>query len=259
MPPERASCWCLNPRSGASEAKQRFARPPAIRSPQPSTELGPLHTLTNSPLAVQNNGGQSQPAMRYSLRGTAAYPAYASPPDVWVRRAGSLGADNGLAWDHYERTPWAQVVGSAGLSTCDFETYVYRLTSLNPATTDVFYPSAPGAARVAFTVLGADTPLNVESARSSPGRLRIEIRSAVPGSRLEFAVHGGLGGRLKASIFDLQGRRIAEPSNSDPRVDSPLLRWDGSHFNGSSARPGMYLLRVELAGQVATLRFLLTR
>lgn len=216
-------------------------------------------TLTNSPLAVQNNNGQSQPAIRYRLRGTAAYPAYTSPPAVWVRRAGSLGVDDGAAWDHYERTPWAQVVDPVGLSACDFETYVYRLTNLNPATTDVFYPSAPAAARVAFTVLGADTPLHVDSGPPSSGRLRVEIRSAVPGSRLEFAVHGGLSGRLKASIFDLQGRRIAEPVGSESRLGSPVLRWDGSHFNGRSARPGMYLLRVERAGQVATSRFLLAR
>lgn len=216
-------------------------------------------TLTNSPLAVQNNGGQSQPAMRYRLSGTAAYPAYASPPDVWVRRAGSLGADGGPAWDHFERAPWAQVVGSVGLSSCDFETYVYRLTNLDPSTTDVFYPSAPEAARVAFTVLGADTPLHVDAPPSSPGRLRLEVRSAVPGSRLEFAVHGGTGESLRASVFDLQGRRIANPSDSAPDAASPVLQWDGRTVSGSPSQPGMYLLRVEQGGRVATLRFLLTR
>ena len=42
MPPERASCSGMSPKSGAGEAKQRPARSTINRSPHPSTESGEL-------------------------------------------------------------------------------------------------------------------------------------------------------------------------------------------------------------------------
>lgn len=57
----------------------------------------------------------------------------------------------------------------------------------------------------------------------------------------------------------LQGRRVADPLIGDSNADAPTVSWLGDDSTGNRAKAGMYLLRVERAGQVVSRRFLLIR
>jgi mannan endo-1,4-beta-mannosidase len=95
------------------------------------------------------------------------------------------------------------------------------------------------------------------------GNLTLTPRLGTPfpnpfSSRVQCWVEGlVLGIPLKATVFDLRGRRMATIHDTAPLEKDPLVSWDGLVQGGKSAAPGVYYLRLEQGGWSGATRVVL--
>jgi len=66
-------------------------------------------------------------------------------------------------------------------------------------------------------------------------------------------------GRVRLSIYDLSGRRVADLIDASHPAGSDAVRWDGVRYDGRGLPPGVYLARLELDGTAVTRRVVLTK
>ena len=66
-------------------------------------------------------------------------------------------------------------------------------------------------------------------------------------------------GRAKVQVFDAGGRRVATLLDQDVGGGSHSLRWDGVDDRGYAARAGLYVCRLEAAGETHTAKLMLLR
>jgi len=61
-------------------------------------------------------------------------------------------------------------------------------------------------------------------------------------------------GRLSAAVYDVTGRRVATLADGERPAGTHTLRWDAG-----GVAPGVYVVRVEAAGEVRTRRAVVVR
>jgi hypothetical protein len=68
------------------------------------------------------------------------------------------------------------------------------------------------------------------------------------------------GGEVRVSIYDVAGRRVAEPLRARQEAGGRLASWDGRGDGGKRVSPGVYFLRVTLDGaRIGTRRIVVSR
>lgn len=65
--------------------------------------------------------------------------------------------------------------------------------------------------------------------------------------------------RVRATIYDVAGRRVAELVDGDVAAGEHELQWTGRDGAGRPAAPGLYFFRLESGGQAVTRKVLLVR
>jgi beta-glucanase (GH16 family) len=94
-------------------------------------------------------------------------------------------------------------------------------------------PAAPG-----LSLAGAPNPFNPRTT------LRYELPQAGP---------------VRLEIFDLRGRRVRELVAGVLEAGSHAVTWDGRDHRGGEVATGVYLARISLGGEAATIRLTLAR
>jgi hypothetical protein len=112
-------------------------------------------------------------------------------------------------------------------------TYFYRFDVVPPA--DAPRSFGPYAAVISRDIRSLSASLNPNPGR---GRTRLTLFSA---ARLGSVAHAD------ASIFDLQGRRVATVFRGPLSAGRTSLDWDGRGLDGREIRGGIYLLRLATA------------
>ena len=65
-------------------------------------------------------------------------------------------------------------------------------------------------------------------------------------------------GRVQLAVYDVQGRRVAELADGIKPAGRHAARWDGRDTDGGELAPGVYFVRLESEGRVATQKLVLT-
>jgi len=99
---------------------------------------------------------------------------------------------------------------------------------------------------------------NQVTAVTSPPGSGLRLHAALPNpftsaTTIRFELPGA-GGPARLSVFDLAGRRVATLVDGPYGGGTHAARWDGTDGNGRDVGPGVYLCRLEAAGNVATRR-----
>ena len=74
-----------------------------------------------------------------------------------------------------------------------------------------------------------------------------------------FAFTLGTAGRVRADVFDTNGRRVARLIDADMTAGAHDGAWDGRSSNGRAAGAGIYYLRLRLPGYDASRRITVTK
>lgn len=122
----------------------------------------------------------------------------------------------------------------------------------------VFWPTvfvAPDTLVIGMQLLGVVPP--------TPTLGRLRFRSVIPnpavgGVRFVYEVPEP-GGFVRARIFDVSGRLIAEPYIGKRQVGIWTTQWDAADMKGRAAAPGVYLVQLEMGRQSIVRRVTLTR
>jgi flagellar hook assembly protein FlgD len=59
---------------------------------------------------------------------------------------------------------------------------------------------------------------------------------------------------VRLSVYDLRGARVATLADASLPAGTHSFRWDGRGADGGAVSPGVYLARLEAAGQAVTTR-----
>ena len=96
------------------------------------------------------------------------------------------------------------------------------------------------------------------SALAPPAAPRVLYRSPLgPSPAVAFELEAP--GRVRAELFDLQGRRVAVLAERSFARGTHVLPWDGRDAAGLRAARGLYFVRLELPGRTWGLRLLVER
>jgi hypothetical protein len=128
----------------------------------------------------------------------------------------------------FPRSPWLGMPGNA-MTEADLRTA--------DAVTAVEEISAP-AARL----------LLLEPVRPNPLQAQGEIAYTLPGV-----------GRVRLAAYDVAGRQVAVLTEGVQEGGRHALRWDGRDAGGHALSAGVYLLRLETAGRVASQKVVIAR
>jgi hypothetical protein len=75
----------------------------------------------------------------------------------------------------------------------------------------------------------------------------------------EVRFHNPLESSAKLDVFDIRGRRVATLAGDRFAAGEHVLRWDGRDVRGVPAAAGIYLFRLETAGNVSTAKVVIVR
>jgi hypothetical protein len=64
-------------------------------------------------------------------------------------------------------------------------------------------------------------------------------------------------GRVHVAVYDVQGRRVAELADGTRPAGRHAARWDGRDTEGAELAPGVYFVRLESEGRIATQKLVL--
>ncbi len=78
-------------------------------------------------------------------------------------------------------------------------------------------------------------------------------------SRAEFSYALPIAGRARLSVYDAQGRLVAELADEERRPGQYAAAWDGRDTRGDDLPSGVYFLKLQLAGQVAAQKIVKSR
>jgi uncharacterized protein (TIGR03118 family) len=110
-----------------------------------------------------------------------------------------------------------------------------------------------GVHRDDASLAGSPSPLSA-AALLAPG-VHVDFLGPNPArvsdeSGIRFRITSGGPALATVGIFDLAGRKVAEPAKDVPFSGTLEARWDGRVLRGGRARAGTYFYRVEARGQV---------
>jgi hypothetical protein len=130
-------------------------------------------------------------------------------------------------------------------------------------------PSAPGVIVVwgfggdvdaAKLIDGMLVAVDAIPGDASPAGIVVRLASPNPSSRtVRFDVHVPKAMEMRADIVDVRGRRVRTVSSETMDAGSHPVVWDELTESGSPVRGGMYILRLEGAGMIATRACLILR
>ncbi len=83
----------------------------------------------------------------------------------------------------------------------------------------------------------------LEPAAPNPFRASTEIAFALPRAA-----------RTRIALFDLAGRRVRDVLDAPLRAGAHHVAWDGRDARGFAVPPGVYLARLDVAGEPARVR-----
>jgi len=221
--------------------------------------VGPIAVLDSQLVQVDFKNHPSMPdtndystsCMRYRLQGAVSWPfPFAATPKLWVRASGTLGWRDTSTYDHCFEVPWARVL-PVGPQNATYTTYVYRVRDkLDTTRTIGWFPTEPANARIALTVIG--TP-GVAGVSETPGGSTFSLRiSPNPvTARVKFAVSTPGKSRVKVTVLDVSGRRVAIVADAEFPAGANGVEWSGRNSIGSRCPAGVYFCRVE-TGRLST-------
>jgi FlgD Ig-like domain len=90
-------------------------------------------------------------------------------------------------------------------------------------------------------------------------RLRLSVEPNPARDRTSFVVESDLEGARRATVFDVCGRLVRRLEDSGATVGVRALPWDGRDNAGRPLPAGVYVVRVEVQGRVASGRVSLLR
>jgi len=64
---------------------------------------------------------------------------------------------------------------------------------------------------------------------------------------------------VKAEVFDASGRRVTTLLDSEVGAGAHSVRWEGMDDGGRRVRPGLYLCRLDAAGERHTAKLMMLR
>ncbi|HXF58490.1 MAG TPA: T9SS type A sorting domain-containing protein, partial [Candidatus Saccharimonadales bacterium] len=95
---------------------------------------------------------------------------------------------------------------------------------------------------------GAPRAVALESARPNPFFERVAMRFGVPAT-----------GRVRLSVYDLQGRKVADIVDRTESAGWRDVEWNGQDDQGRAVASGTYFARLESGGAVETRKIILAR
>jgi hypothetical protein len=95
---------------------------------------------------------------------------------------------------------------------------------------------------------GAPRAIALESARPNPFFERVAMRFGVPAS-----------GPVKLSVYDLQGRKVADIVDRTESAGWRDVEWNGRDNRGRPVASGSYFARLESTGTIRTTKIILAR
>lgn len=107
---------------------------------------------------------------------------------------------------------------------------------------------------------GPVTPFVGVELSAGPTGMRLRIASATPSAgevRLSLFLPHAAAARV--AVYDLSGRHIRTLSEGWTSLGRTDLAWDGRSAEGISAEPGLYFVRADCEGRVATERLVRVR
>jgi carboxypeptidase T len=111
------------------------------------------------------------------------------------------------------------------------------------------------SAPVAFTVSGGASP--VDDLVITGPVLKILDRVSGGGARVQLGVPGT--SRVTVDVYDLRGLRVRQLYNGVMDAGVRVLTWDGRDDSGRSTASGVYFLRMNAEGRIATGRVVVVR
>ena len=81
----------------------------------------------------------------------------------------------------------------------------------------------------------------------NPVRARTTFELALPSA-----------GQVSLRVYDLLGRRLVSPLDEYREAGTSTFEWNATGADGGKLSPGVYVAKLETAGRVATLRFVVT-
>jgi len=162
--------------------------------------------------------------------------------------------DPGILWGYGHCEP----VGTAVDGSWWFRTWVY---SYNEG--ERWFPCPPGEVLWSYGVCSAPSFSRVGEEAGSltagfPEGMQIGTGSPVVGGAV-FTLRLPGPGRLRASVFDVQGRQVRVVAEGDFPAGAVELAWDQRDDKGAPAGSGLYIVRVESPYGIATRRFMVVR
>ncbi len=91
---------------------------------------------------------------------------------------------------------------------------------------------------------------------SSPGKLDIRCHPNPARSDIVLSLAAGRAGRLQINVYDVRGRRLRTVFAGQVAAEAAQYRWDACDASGRRLPVGLYLLRAEQGGEVATRKIL---
>jgi hypothetical protein len=212
-----------------------------------------LTVSIGSVVAVEGNSGTTPFDFPLQLSGTCT-----APVDVtWKTVDGTATASSGdyqpdstvvtFAPGEVLKTITVQVNGD--VTPEDQETFYVEL--LNAVGAGIAHSQGTG------TIINDDTVTGVESGAAPALAFAIVGGNPVGGS-VGFRISLPKAASVQLSVFDVQGRRIAEPVNQTLAAGVQTIRWNARN-DGATVGSGVYFARLRVEGRNIDRRFLLIR
>lgn len=200
-------------------------------------------------------------AVRYRLTANLTWPFSFSPQVTgWTRSSGTLGWKrlNSLdVYDHRVQVDTATFVpGTFGTAGVTVETYAYRVLNAQDYSQTVgWFPVPPDDARVALTVVGVPSGTTDVSTDRVAARLAVTTTPNPSRGGVRFAIEVPSRGHVRAAIYDLAGRRVANLAARDLEAGLHEFVWAGDREGGGRCPAGVYFCRVDCGGISTMTRF----
>lgn len=227
-------------------------------------------TLFLNRYALQTHGAYDQPAaMRMALEhqnplvagritgtGTSPLPANywsllsLSSPDIllWSLKPSEEGITNGLiarVWNMAEG-PRAMSLSlpSRGISAAKRTTHIETDIATLPVVSGAVQDSAYRQQMRTYRLYTATQALEVPDSRGSGPQLNVSPNPFRPGERISVRFSLGSAARVRVTVHDAQGARVATLASGTLQPGDHVMAWDGRRGGGTAAA-GVYFVRLD--------------